>query len=179
MQQHERDRPEHMQRRFGGGMLFGFWALLLLMLGIFFHNWLESERNPNQRVESRMSAEGAREVVLKRNRYGHYNLTGLINGREVEFLLDTGATDISIPADVAGELGLRKLHEVQFYTANGIARGYATRLDKVRIGDIQLHDLKASINPNVDDHIVLLGMSFLKHIEFTQRGDTLILRQYD
>ena len=179
MPQDEQDRPEHMQRRLGGGMLFGFWILLLLMLGIFFHNWLEGERNPNQRVESRITAEGASEVVLQRNRYGHYNVTGLINGREVEFLLDTGATDIAIPADVADELGLQRLHQVQFYTANGIARGYATRLDSVRIGAIVLHDLKASINPNVDDHIVLLGMSFLKHIEFTQRGDTLILRQYN
>lgn len=179
MQQPEQDRPENMQRRLGGGMLFAFWALLLLMLGIFFHNWLETERNPNQRVESRMTAEGTREVVLERNRYGHYNVTGLINGREVEFLLDTGATDISVPADVAAALGLKRLHEVQFYTANGIARGYATRLDNVRIGNIVLHDLKASINPNVSDHIVLLGMSFLKHIEFTQRGETLILRQYN
>jgi aspartyl protease family protein len=41
-----------------------------------------------------------------------------------------------------------------------------------------LHDLPASINPNVNDDIILLGMSFLKHIEFTQRGDTLILKQY-
>jgi aspartyl protease family protein len=67
---------------------------------------------------------------------------------------------------------------MEFYTANGVARGYGTEVREVRIGDIALHDLPASINPNVHDDIVLLGMSFLKKIEFTQRDDTLILRQY-
>ncbi|HSJ49577.1 MAG TPA: retroviral-like aspartic protease family protein, partial [Gammaproteobacteria bacterium] len=55
---------------------------------------------------------------------------------------------------------------------------HATRLDELRIGDIVLRDVRASINPAVDDIGILLGMSVLKQLEFTQRGDILILRQH-
>jgi len=116
--------------------------------------------------------------VLKRNRQGHYVTTGYINGSPLEFLLDTGATDISIPAHIADKLGLKKLYPIEISTANGIAKAYGTKLKSARIGKIVLRDLKANINPNVDDDTVLLGMNFLKRIEFTQRGDTLILKQY-
>lgn len=159
-------------------MWVGFWVLLLIFGAMFFQRFLDSERNPNTSPETRLS-ENAREVILHRNRYGHYNLTGYINGTEVEFLVDTGATDISIPAHIAKKIGLQRLHEMKFDTANGVARGYATRIDTVRVGNIELTDLDASINPNVDDDTVLLGMSFLKRIEFSQRDGTLILRQYD
>lgn len=158
-------------------MYIGFWILLIVFLVMFFNRWLDHQRNPNQQVASRISSNGVREVELKRNRMGHYNVTGSINGHTVEFMLDTGATDIAIPASVAREIGLQKLGRMEFNTANGVAYGYATRLNDVRVGDIVLHDLSASINPNMDDAIVLLGMSFLKKIEFTQRGDTLILKQ--
>lgn len=173
----ENDPQVADQRRLGGWMYFGFWILLFVLVAMFFNNWLERERNPNQQVASRVTSSGVHEVELKRNRMGHYNVTGTINGHPVEFMLDTGATDISIPRSVAEDIGLERLGRIEFYTANGVASGYATRLDEVRVGDIVLHDLKASINPNVSDGIVLLGMSFLKNIEFTQRGDTLILRQ--
>jgi len=156
----------------------GFWILLLIFAAVFFQRVLDSDLNPNTALETRVT-DGLREVVLQRNRYGHYNLTGYINNQEVEFLVDTGATTISVPAHLANKIGLQRLYEVEFDTANGLAKGYATRIDSTRIGKIELNDLEASINPNVDDDTVLLGMSFLKRIEFTQRGDTLILRQYD
>jgi len=156
----------------------GFWVLILIFVVMFFQKVLDAERNPNTSPETRYN-EGAREVVLQRNRYGHYNLTGYINGIEVELLVDTGATDISIPDHIARKIGLKRLREVKFETANGLATGFATRLNDVRVGSIELTDLDASINPNVDDDTVLLGMSFLKKIEFTQRGETLILRQFE
>ena len=158
-------------------MYIGFWILLIGFMVMFFNRWLDHERNPNQQAATRVTSSGVREVVLKRNRMGHYNVTGSINGHTVEFMLDTGATDIAIPASVAQEIGLQRFGRLEFNTANGVAYGYATRLDQVRVGDIALHDLAASINPHMTDDVVLLGMSFLKKIEFTQRGDTLILRQ--
>jgi aspartyl protease family protein len=173
----EPDPDAAQQRRIGGWMYIGFWILLLGFMVMFFNRWMDHERNPNQHVASHINADGVHVVELKRSRMGHYNVTGTINGHTVEFMLDTGATDISIPASVAQEIGLKKLGRMQFYTANGLAEGYATRLEQVRVGDIVLRDLEASINPNVTDDVVLLGMSFLKKIEFTQRGDTLILRQ--
>jgi aspartyl protease family protein len=173
----EHDREANQQRRLGGWMYIGFWILLLVLAGMFFNRWLEHERNPNQQVMTQVGRDGVREVILKRNPMGHYNVTGAINGHTVEFMLDTGATDIAIPSSIAKELDLQRLGRMEFYTANGVAEGYATRLKEVRVGNIVLHDLAASINPHMGDDIVLLGMSFLKKIEFTQRGDTLILRQ--
>lgn len=63
-------------------------------------------------------------------------------------------------------------------TANGSTRSYLTRLDEVAVGDIRLQNVEASITPGLQMREVLLGMSFLKYIEFTQRGNTLTLRQY-
>lgn len=172
----EQDNNPH--RGVAGWMIFGFWLCLFALLGLFFNNWVEEQRNPNRNVASSLDADGAREVILQRNRYGHYTVTGKINGHKVEFLLDTGATDISVPSVVADRIGLKRMYETEFHTANGLAQGYGTRIKETSIGDIALYDLKASINPNVKDEIILLGMTFLKRIEFTQRGDTLILRQY-
>jgi len=147
------------------------------MLTMVFNNLLDEQRNPN--TDPQTSKKGAiAEVVLKRNRYGHYVATGAINDHPVEFLLDTGASDVSVPQDLAKRLGLRKGPEVRFETANGSVNGYMTNLDQVQLGDIRLHQVRASINPGMSGDSVLLGMSFLRHLEFTQRGDSMTLRQY-
>jgi aspartyl protease family protein len=93
-------------------------------------------------------------------------------------MLDTGATGVAVPAPVAERLGLARGQRYRAQTANGVAVGYATRLDSVSVGEIELRDVQAGITPGLQMDQVLLGMSFLKHIEFTQRGDRLILRQY-
>jgi aspartyl protease family protein len=142
-----------------------------------FNNLLEAQRNPNADPQSLRNATIS-EVLLKRNRYGHYVATGAINNEPVEFLLDTGATDVSVPEGLANRLGLDKGARARFQTANGSVYGHMTQLDQVRLGDIELEGVRASINPGMSGESVLLGMSFLKHLEFTQRGDTLILRQY-
>ncbi len=174
----EPDQHPSLDKKYSGVMWIGFWIVLLALLGYLFGDMLDAMRNPNQQVQTRIDSSGVREVVLQRNKYGHYNFTGQINGQRVEFLLDTGATSISIPQTVADRIGLKKLYEVQFYTANGLAKGYATEVNEVRVGEIVMRDLQASINPNVSDEIILMGMNFLKQIEFTQTGDKLILRQY-
>ena len=92
-------------------------------------------------------------------------------------MLDTGATGVAIPEAVAVYLGLRRGRPFPTQTANGIATSYAAKLDSVSVGAIELQDVPAAITPGLQTQEILLGMSFLKHIEFTQRGDTLILRQ--
>lgn len=165
-------------KRFGVWMVIGMWIIVLWLLTGFFSKLYEHEHNPNRNVATMVSSDGIREVVLQRNRKGHYVSSGAINGQSVTFMLDTGASDISIPARVAGRLGLKKGAPLYFNTANGTVIGYSTMLNSVSIGDITLNNVRASINPNVNDMDILLGMSFLKHVEFTQRGDTLTLRQY-
>ena len=154
------------------------WVVFLALGVAYFSGLLERQYNPNPSVSTAETAGGAREVVLKRNRYGHYVASGAINGQPVTFMLDTGATGVAVPAPVAERLGLARGQRYRAQTANGVAVGYATRLDSVSVGEIELRDVQAGITPGLQMDQVLLGMSFLKHIEFTQRGDKLILRQY-
>jgi aspartyl protease family protein len=93
-------------------------------------------------------------------------------------MLDTGASDIIIPASLANHLNLKRGSPVVYRTANGTITAYATRLLRVELGSIVLENLHASINPHMDEKDVLLGMSFLKHLEFNQQGEYLTLRQY-
>jgi aspartyl protease family protein len=166
------------QRRLGLMMQALAWIVVMGLLVSYFSGLLERQHNPNREVETRYLDGGVREVVLKRSRSGHYLTGGSINGQPVVFMLDTGATGIAIPEAVARRLALQRGQPLRTRTANGVATAYASRLDRVSVGDIALHDVFASIVPGLDSEQVLLGMSFLKHIEFTQRGDTLILRQY-
>lgn len=165
-----------LQRRLGKGMIYVAWLLALGLLTWIFSGWLDSQRNPNRQVKSVLE-EDTPVVVLERSRYGHYNASGQINGREVRFLLDTGATTVSVAASVAKRLGLKRGPTVLTDTANGAVTTYLTRLDSVQLGNIELRDVKANINPHMKTDEVLLGMNFLKHLEFTQRGNTLILKQ--
>lgn len=160
------------------GMTVVAWLLVLGLLTMFFNNWLDEQRNPNQQIIGIMNSDGIREISLQRNRYGHYNALGYINGHEVEFMLDTGASDIVIPAHIAAKLGLKRGAALTYRTANGDITAYLTHLEEVELGNIMLENVRASINPAMKDEGVLLGMSFLKKIEFTQSGDRLTLRQY-
>lgn len=170
--------PAASPAKLGRGMLIIGWTLGLLILALLFGKVLDHKRNPNQHVAGAITESGIREVVLQRNRSGHYLANGRIDGQPVEFLLDTGASDVSIPESVAHRLGLSHGAPLVYSTANGDITAYDTRIPTLRIGTIELQDVRASINPHMDGETILLGMSFLKHLEFTQRGDTLIIRQY-
>jgi aspartyl protease family protein len=165
-------------RILGRGMFVLLFITSLGLLTLIFDRLLDRQRNPNQNLANQLSIGQAREVVLKRNRFGHYVAIGRINGHAVELMLDTGASDIAIPASIASHLGLKRGSPAVYRTANGNITAYTTRLLRVELGPIVLKDLRASINPQMDDKDVLLGMSFLKHLEFSQQGEYLTLRQY-
>jgi aspartyl protease family protein len=93
------------------------WLVVLGLLGAFFGGWMEKLDNPNQKVVSALRADGVREVVLQQNRAGHYVANGAINGHRVTFLLDTGATSVSVPASIAGPLGLKPATSVSKMSA--------------------------------------------------------------
>ncbi|MGH6636878.1 MAG: retropepsin-like aspartic protease family protein [Gammaproteobacteria bacterium] len=171
------NRSQSATKRLGGTMITLAWLLALALLTLIFNDWLESQRNPNPRLTSSGTEQGPAEVRLARNRYGHYVATGRINGHEVEVLLDTGATDVSIPGALAKRFGLKPGAAVAAHTANGIIEVYLTTVPQIALGSIVIEDVAAHINPHISGDAVLLGMSFLKHLEFTQRGDTLTLRQ--
>jgi aspartyl protease family protein len=164
-------------RRLGGGMIAAAWVAVLAVLTVLFWDRLEHLYNPNREVRSVRTMDGERRVRLAQNRHGHYVATGAINGEPVVFLLDTGATDVSVPAGLARRLGLEAGARALAQTANGVVTTYRTILDRVQLGAIELRGVRAHINPGMNGNDVLLGMSFLRDLEFSQRDGVLTLTQ--
>lgn len=164
---------DNPHRRGGIIMLMIAWALLFAGVYWFFELRLTHNANPN-RAEVLALQHG--EVRLQRNQDGHYLAQGEINGQPVTFLVDTGATRVAMSPILAQKLALARGPAVNVQTANGATRAYQTRLQTVRLGAIEVHDVAALITVGLNDDTVLLGMSFLKQLEFTQRGSVLTLK---
>ena len=129
------------------------------------------------RVVSRTGADGSAPVlVVRQDRRGHYVVPGTINGVDVEFLLDTGATGVALPHALAQRLGLVSGPPVEIVTASDVIPGYLVTLDEVSVGPLSLHRVRGSVSEHRIGDQVLLGMSFLRHFELTQRGRSLTVR---
>ena len=165
------------QRKLGTGMLILAWAAGLLLAAYWFSGVEERQQNPNQQPES-LHLDNAVEVRLEANRQGHFVVDGQINQQPVTFLVDTGASFVAIPAELAEKMGLERGRSFMVETANGSAPGFSTHLQSLRIGDIVLHDVDAGIVPGMGGDDVLLGMSALRQLDFSSRGGVLLLRQY-
>lgn len=165
------------EQRLGRGMLYIGWIIALGLVTMGIHQWLEKRNNPNAMPES-SRAKGVNEVVLERNHQHHYVANGQINGQTVAFLLDTGATHVSVPRHLANKLGLKPGAPALANTANGVVETRNTVISNLTLGSIELQDVRASINPGMRQDEILLGMSALKNVEFTHRNGTLTIRQY-
>jgi aspartyl protease family protein len=163
-------------KRAGRVLMVLAWCAALFLATRFFGQWEERQQNPNVVVSSELG-DGFVEVKLIGNGQGHFVASGHINGQPVSFMLDTGATDVAIPAQLAQRLKLEQGFGVTLSTANGRTEGYRTRVDRLQLGDIVLRDVRAIVVPGLDGDQVLLGMSALNKLEFTQRGGTMLLRQ--
>ncbi|VAW50209.1 Aspartyl protease [hydrothermal vent metagenome] len=162
--------------RAGTTMTVIAWIIFLVFLFGVFDHFIDQRNNPNQNVVTAAYGQ-QKQIVLQRNPYGHYVSNGTINGRDVVFLLDTGATEIAIPEAVANQLGLVKKQSIRVKTANGTTTAYKTRIDSAALGEIRLYDLNATILTNMTGNEILLGMNFLKHFEIIQKGQTLTIKQ--
>jgi len=148
------------------------------LMAWLFSQQIDEQRNPNQAPTGSTTPTGATQVRLQRNRQGHYIANGEINGARAEFIVDTGATDVAVSAEVARRAGLVAGPAVAVTTANGRATAYVTRIDELKLGTIVEHNVRATIVPNLGEIEVLLGMSFLKRLDFAQNGDALILTSH-
>ncbi len=163
---------------FGRFFVWVAWLLALALLVFAFQDFLDKQQNPNQSPEYMTTSQGKVEVTLVRNRQGHYVTSGTINNTPVIFLLDTGATQVSIPKHIADNMALPRFNSYPVQTANGTTQVYRTHIDTLSIGGITLQNVDAHINPSMFSDEILLGMSALKRVEFRQRGNKLILTEY-
>ena len=153
------------------------WLVFLLIIGVYLQEKIESKKNHNEIPETILGKNEFKEVHLRQNRLGHYTVKGEINGFAVTFLVDTGATGVAIPGSIAKQLSLPFGRRLKTSTAAGDTIAYLSRLETVKVGHIILSDVEAAIVPKMQTNYILLGMSFLKHIELIQRDGLLTLRQ--
>lgn len=119
---------------------------------------------------------GGTQIVLVAGTGGHFITGGAINGKAVRFLVDTGATYVSMGAAQAQELGVDfgKGQRGVSNTANGQMTVYKVKLNSVRVGDVQLYDVDGLVSQQPMP-AVLLGNSFLTRFQMKRENDTLTL----
>lgn len=124
------------------------------------------------------ASSGNAPVVLTSDGQGHFQTTGAINGVSIRFLVDTGATSISLGASDARRLGLdlSKAEKGVSQTANGKTVVHRIKLNSVKVGDIVIHNVDGVVHSQ-DMPFALLGMSFLNRTDMRREGDTLTLKK--
>ncbi|MEI7612846.1 MAG: TIGR02281 family clan AA aspartic protease [Betaproteobacteria bacterium] len=131
-----------------------------------------------QNVAAQPSGSGPAKVVLTADSAGHFLTTGNINGASVRFIVDTGASMISLGASDASRIGIdaSKGQKGIANTANGQTVVTRVKLDSVRVGEIVLNNVDALVHQQ-DMPVVLLGMSFLNRMEMQRDGDSMTLKK--
>ena len=120
----------------------------------------------------------ARRIVLSQSGGGHFSGSGSINGKAMRFVVDTGATYVSLGVNDAERLGIKYKDGARapMQTANGISLAWRVKLNSVRIGSVQLHAVDAVVVPSTMSQI-LLGNSFLNRFAMTRNGDQMVLER--
>ncbi len=120
---------------------------------------------------------GNNTLVLGQGAGGHYFVNGSINDHSLNFAIDTGASQVTLPLETASSAGLRCKHLTNLQTANGATRSCLTTIDKLTFGGFTLYYVDAIVAPNLNQP--LLGMNVLKQFHIEQDGNQLhISRSY-
>jgi aspartyl protease family protein len=117
-------------------------------------------------------------IVMNAGSGGHFFSSGAINGQAVRFLVDTGATSVSIGVPEAERIGLKYQggELARSSTANGTVTTWKVRLDSVRVGEVEIYGVDASVVPAAMP-FVLLGNSFLSRFQMKRENDQMVLER--
>lgn len=117
------------------------------------------------------------EVEIEQSRDRHYYVEGTVNGHPVTFMVDTGATTVTLGTELAKEAHLGARLPISLDTAGGTVGGEVTRDNVVTAGGISVGDLQVVVAPTLTgDRPALLGQNFLRHVTVTQTGSRMTLR---
>jgi aspartyl protease family protein len=131
-------------------------------------------------VQEQQPAPGGRTAVINRASNGHYQTEAVVDGRHVEFMVDTGASVIALRERDAARLGIHPVardYNVKVSTANGTVRAARVDLSRVDVGGVTVRDVAALVLPDEALGQNLLGMSFLSRLRWEQKNGKLILEQ--
>ena len=128
-------------------------------------------------ARTQTSANAAYSVMVNADASGHFVADGQVNGVPIRFVVDTGATFITLSAREAGRLGLdyRNGQKSLMETASGDVLTYRVKLDTVRVGDVVMHNVDAVVTEANSLNVALLGMSFLDRVNIRREGQIMTL----
>jgi aspartyl protease family protein len=166
---------------------FIIFAAMILGVGVVAARWVDRSvpiaASPSAMAaaqESAPAASNSRTVTLSRSSDGHFRTEARVDGRRLELIVDTGASQIALRASDAARLGIHPTtrdYNVRVSTANGITRAALIQLQRVEVEDIVVRDVAALVQPDEALGVNLLGMSFLSRVRWTHERGKLILEQ--
>jgi aspartyl protease family protein len=121
-----------------------------------------------------------RNVVLAKGHNGHFQADALVDGRRVEFLVDTGASHIALRQREASRLGIyprQSDYTVRVNTANGVTKAALVELRSVEVGSILVRNVPAIVHADEGLSVNLLGMSFLSRVRWSHDRGKLVIEQ--
>lgn len=143
------------------------WLLLATVLFLAVQAFLAQRQRP------RVATDGMGAIELRRAMDGHFHWPARIDGRPVDFLVDTGATRTALPQALAEQLDLARGPAVRSATAGGVVVGWEARIDLALEGGLQARQLRVTVLPELG--APLLGMDVLSRLRFVQHDGVLRL----
>ena len=124
------------------------------------------------------TGSSSNKIVLMAGSGGHFLSQGTINGRAVQFMVDTGASAVGLSVAEAERAGVnyKAGQEVRMQTANGMVPGWLVKLASVRVGDVELHEVDAVVGLQSMPY-VLLGNSFLARFQMRRDNEQMVLER--
>jgi aspartyl protease family protein len=132
----------------------------------------------NRQASLKPYALDSGDLVIPRQRDGHFHVEGEVNRQPVRFLVDTGASHVSVSQALAIQAGLPAGQSITLHTANGPRQGQLVRSVPVRVGNLVLNDTSVAVGlSGLEPQQALLGQAFLRHFDVEIRRDEMVLRQ--
>lgn len=128
-------------------------------------------------VGAKRDSTSSNKITLPLGQGGHFFAQGTVNGKSMQFLVDTGATTVALGESDAQRMGIeyKKGRPVRMSTANGMAQGWLIKLNSLRIGDVEVYEVDAIVGPNMP--YALLGNSFLSRFSMNRTSDLMVLER--
>lgn len=136
-----------------------------------------SSMAPLTQDDKPQNAPAATIYVIKQHANGHYFLDGQINGKDLSFVIDTGASAVSLPRSAAFLARISCKEHVQLQTAGGSASGCTAVIPTLKFGPFKMQDVPAIIAPNLDQP--LLGMNVLNQFKIVQNNGEMQISRRD
>jgi aspartyl protease family protein len=135
---------------------------------------------PAARREASTSAENYRTMTIQSGANGQFSVDATVDGRRIDFLIDTGASSIALRESDAARLGIhptRRDYIIRASTANGVVLAAPIELERVEVGSLTVRNVRAIVLPDEALGQNLLGMTFLSRVRWEHRNGRLVLEQ--